>query len=610
MPYIWYPSDGATSAKQTLAFGAGSDLSIPFTRYGGNASIAGQTFRFVLAETPDDEPLIDEDVTVSNAGTGALSLDVAAAASLEIPSGDYYWEIRRSDSGHNQIVAHGRAAIVGNPLANGEAPDPADWTAAWAQISGVPAILSAITALVTAADKLIYFSGADTPALTTITSLGRSILAAATQSDARTAIDAAAASHTHAQSDITNLITDLAAKAPLDSPPFTGTPTAPTASLGNNTTQIATTAFVSAAVAALVNSSPSTLDTLNELAAALGDDPNFAVTITTAVGLKANSASPTLTGTATVSLIATSHATIASVGTSTGTSAGTSLNYAGQTGGNTTIATTGTGGVGGAITQTTGAGGTANSATTSSTGGASGAGTWRTGTGGASSAAGALSRGGASGTAQFGSGAGGSASGSTTNTGGASGIARLSTGAGGSATATGSQTATGGAAATATLAGGTGGPVSVVDGDGTAGTAGAASVTGGTGGSATSTGTGDAIATRGAHVLITGGQGGSASGTSESGAVTAGVGGDVVIRGGTGGIATIDGEAGSNEASGAVKLFGAAVVMAQQFSAPATPEIDGLDETVSLYFLRGEDGEYLYAKTSNGTVRRVQLVVP
>lgn len=57
-------------------------------------------------------------------------------------------------------------------------------------------------------------------------------------------------SHTHAQSDITNLTTDLAAKAPLASPALTGTPTAPTATAGTDTTQIATTAFVQAAVQA------------------------------------------------------------------------------------------------------------------------------------------------------------------------------------------------------------------------------------------------------------------------------------------------------------------------------------------------------------------------
>jgi hypothetical protein len=54
----------------------------------------------------------------------------------------------------------------------------------------------------------------------------------------------AASSHTHAESDVTNLVTDLAAKAPLASPTFTGTPTAPSAAAYTNTTQLATTAHV------------------------------------------------------------------------------------------------------------------------------------------------------------------------------------------------------------------------------------------------------------------------------------------------------------------------------------------------------------------------------
>ena len=74
--------------------------------------------------------------------------------------------------------------------------------------------------------------------------------------------------------------------APLASPTFTGTPAGPTANAGTNTTQIATTAFVSVAVAALADSAPDTLNTLNELAAALGDDADFATTTATALGLK------------------------------------------------------------------------------------------------------------------------------------------------------------------------------------------------------------------------------------------------------------------------------------------------------------------------------------
>jgi len=91
--------------------------------------------------------------------------------------------------------------------------------------------------------------------------------------------------------------TALDLKAPLSSPALTGVPTAPTATAGTNTTQVATTAFVGTAVSNLVASAPAALDTLNELATALGNDASFSTTITNSIGLKAPLASPTFTGT-------------------------------------------------------------------------------------------------------------------------------------------------------------------------------------------------------------------------------------------------------------------------------------------------------------------------
>ncbi|HHJ4156613.1 TPA: hypothetical protein ACQJI5_000979 [Citrobacter freundii] len=82
---------------------------------------------------------------------------------------------------------------------------------------------------------------------------------------------------------VKNVVADY---APLASPALTGKPTAPTAAQASNDTQLATTAFVKAALAALVASSPKALDTLNELAAALGNDPNFATTMTNALAGK------------------------------------------------------------------------------------------------------------------------------------------------------------------------------------------------------------------------------------------------------------------------------------------------------------------------------------
>ena len=98
-------------------------------------------------------------------------------------------------------------------------------------------------------------------------------------------------SHSHSIAQVTGLQTALNAKAALASPALTGSPTAPTATAGTNTTQIATTAFVAAAIGALIDAAPGAMDTLNELAAALGDDPNFATTVTNALAGKLSAAS-------------------------------------------------------------------------------------------------------------------------------------------------------------------------------------------------------------------------------------------------------------------------------------------------------------------------------
>lgn len=118
----------------------------------------------------------------------------------------------------------------------------------------IDALLTALSAMVTSADKMPYFTGADAVAQTTLTAFARTVLAA---------VDAAAARAV------------LGAASPAD---------------------------VAAAVASLVDASPATLDTLNELAAALGDDANFAATMTAALGGKqpADATLTALAGLATV----------------------------------------------------------------------------------------------------------------------------------------------------------------------------------------------------------------------------------------------------------------------------------------------------------------------
>jgi len=111
----------------------------------------------------------------------------------------------------------------------------------------------------------------------------------------------ASSSHTHTSSDITNFNTSVSGLvngiyAPLNSPSFTGTPLTPTASAGTNSTQIASTAFVRTEISNLVASAPTALDTLNELASALGNDANFSTTVTNNLAGKASLTGATFTG--------------------------------------------------------------------------------------------------------------------------------------------------------------------------------------------------------------------------------------------------------------------------------------------------------------------------
>ena len=84
-----------------------------------------------------------------------------------------------------------------------------------------------------------------------------------------------------------------------------GSPTTTTQSAGNNTTKLATTAFVTTAVNNLIASAPGTMDTLNEIAAALNDDPDFTTTVNNAIATKLPLAGGTMTLTSALSQMAT-----------------------------------------------------------------------------------------------------------------------------------------------------------------------------------------------------------------------------------------------------------------------------------------------------------------
>ena len=122
------------------------------------------------------------------------------------------------------------------------------------------------------------------------------------------------------------LETAVETKAPAAGPTFTGTPAAPTASAGTNTTQVATTAFVTAAIAALIDGAPGALDTLNEISDALAEDANIAANLTTLINARATSANATLTGTTQVALLKMSGGLVNAANDSAAASAGVAVN--------------------------------------------------------------------------------------------------------------------------------------------------------------------------------------------------------------------------------------------------------------------------------------------
>ena len=114
--------------------------------------------------------------------------------------------------------------------------------------------------------------------------------AKASQEEAATQATMARQSAESAAEKLAQMQIDLKVKANVDSPVLTGTPAAPTPAANAQSTQIANVAYVKQKIAELVNGSDASLDTLKELADALGNDPNFATTIMTAIGKKLDAA--------------------------------------------------------------------------------------------------------------------------------------------------------------------------------------------------------------------------------------------------------------------------------------------------------------------------------
>ncbi|WP_258305536.1 phage tail protein [Pectobacterium polaris] len=221
-------------------------------------------------ETSD--PVVAGPGGISNRQAEQLASRTAYLKKMQETTGDSVQKHLAASDPHAQYAPKNSPALTGTPTA----PTTAQ-TANNTQIATTAFVKSAIAALISgspaALDTLQELANA----------LGNDPNFSTTVLKAIADVKSDVANKLNAHASILDAHPQYAPKA---SPAFTGTPTAPTAASGANDTQLATTAFVKAAIAALVNGSPAALDTLQELAKALGNDPNFSTTVLNALAGK------------------------------------------------------------------------------------------------------------------------------------------------------------------------------------------------------------------------------------------------------------------------------------------------------------------------------------
>ncbi len=207
----------------------------------------------------------------ASATAAAASEKAAAASAAEAKTSETNAATSASTSAASATAASSSASEASNHAA---ASDTSASLAAQSSTAAGAAATRAEDAAKRAEDIADVISLEDA----SLTKKGIVKLSSATDSDSEAL--AATPKAVHAVMD------EVQTKAPLDSPALTGTPTAPTPETTAAGIEIATAAFVAAKVAQLVGSAPEALDTLKELADALGNDPNFATTITNMIAGK------------------------------------------------------------------------------------------------------------------------------------------------------------------------------------------------------------------------------------------------------------------------------------------------------------------------------------
>ena len=287
-------------------------MSIRVTELPTLTVVAGTTLLSVVdtsGTSTSKQTSVDAIKTFTLLGNAATATKLATPVTIAGNSfdGSANISITPGQVGLGNVTNESKATMFTNPTFTGTVTIPSG-----ASISGFAPLASpAFTGTVTGVSKtMVGLGNVENTALSTwggssnITTLGTVTTGSAPANDVYTwAKQPTKPSYTALEVGLGN-VTNESKSTMFASPTFTGTVTVPTAPNNSNTTIAASTAFVtnavSTAVSGLLNAAPTALDTLNELAAALGNDANFAASVTTSLGLKADKASPTFTGTVTI----------------------------------------------------------------------------------------------------------------------------------------------------------------------------------------------------------------------------------------------------------------------------------------------------------------------